>query len=184
VELSRSSSLLLRSWRGDDLDAFFDVYSRWDVMRWLGPQPRRALGDLDEARERLDRWRSRGAELAAPLGLWAIVPLEPGEADGVPVGTALLLPLADASGPSEEVEVGWHLHPDHRGRGLATAAAAALLDRAAGVGYRRVLALTDPDNEPSRAVARRLGMIDDGPTDRWFGLTTRQFVWSPAAAHR
>jgi hypothetical protein len=25
-------------------------------------------------------------------------------------------------------------------------------------------------------------MADEGPTDRWFGLTTRQFAWSPSAA--
>jgi len=28
---------------------------------------------------------------------------------------------------------------------------------------------------PSQAVAARLGMCDEGTTDRWFGLTSRQF---------
>ncbi|MFB9178321.1 GNAT family N-acetyltransferase [Dactylosporangium sucinum] len=157
----------LRHWVADDLDAFFDIYSRWDVMRWLGPQPRRALVDLDEARERLARWQARERELADPYGLWAIVP----DGSGHPVGTALLLPLHDGDGPTGEVEVGWHLHPDHQGRGLATEAARRLL-RDAPPG---VLALTDPDNERSQAVARRLGMRDEGLTDRWFGLTARQF---------
>jgi RimJ/RimL family protein N-acetyltransferase len=38
-----------------------------------------------------------------------------------------------------------------------------------------VLALTDLDNVRSQAVAARLGMSDEGTTDRWFGLTARQF---------
>ena len=69
-------------------------------------------------------------------------------------------------------EVAWHLHPDHQGRGLATEAAAAVL---ALPGVGPVLALTDPDNIRSQAVATRLGMRDEGLTERWFGLTSRQF---------
>lgn len=46
---------------------------------------------------------------------------------------------------------------------------------AAAAGITEVLALTDLDNLPSQAVATRLGMRDEGTTDRWFGLTTRQF---------
>ncbi|MET7399402.1 GNAT family N-acetyltransferase [Dactylosporangium sp. NPDC005572] len=157
----------LRHWAEDDLEAFFDIYSRWEVMRWLGPQPRRVLRDLDEARERLARWQARERDLAAPYGLWAIVP----DGSAAPVGTVLLLPLHDQDGLTDEVEIGWHLHPEHQGRGLVTEAARGLL-RDAPTG---VLALTDPDNHRSQAVARRLGMQDEGLTDRWFGLTARQF---------
>ncbi|MEV8513990.1 GNAT family N-acetyltransferase [Dactylosporangium sp. NPDC051484] len=160
-------ALRLRHWRDDDLDAFFDLYSRWEVIRHLGPHPRRALQDLDEARQRLTRWHERGADLQPPYGLWAIVP----DGEDRPVGTVLLLPLHDAAGPTDEVEIGWHLHPEHQGRGLATTAARRLLDQV----DRPVLALTDPDNHASQSVARRLGMRDEGLTDRWFGLTARQF---------
>jgi RimJ/RimL family protein N-acetyltransferase len=38
-----------------------------------------------------------------------------------------------------------------------------------------VLALTDLDNSASQAVAARLGMDDKGITERWFGLTMRQY---------
>jgi RimJ/RimL family protein N-acetyltransferase len=41
MELTRTGRLLLRHWEEDDLPAFFDLYSRDEVMRWLGPQPRR-----------------------------------------------------------------------------------------------------------------------------------------------
>ena len=165
---------MLRNWDEADLAAFFDLYSRDDVTRWLGTHPRRALTTAEEARERLDRWHARERELEPPLGLWAIVPLGPGMPPG-PVGTIVLVPLADASGPTGLIEVGWHLHPDHQGRGFATQAAAAVLAVAAKAGIEQVLALTDLDNIRSQAVAARLGMQDDGITDRWFGLTSRQF---------
>ena len=173
VELLRTKRLLLRNWEEPDLDAFFDLYSREDVIRWLGRHPRRALTTAQEARERLRRWHDREAELDSPLGLWAIVPLASGPRR--PVGTIPLLPLADDGGPTGLTEVGWHLHPDHQGRGLATEAAQAVLAAAAQAGIEQVLALTDLDNGPSQAVATRLGMHDEGITQRWFGLTTRQF---------
>lgn len=75
----------------------------------------------------------------------------------------------------ELIEVGWHLHPQHQGRGLATEAATAILAAAAKAGMEQVLALTDLDNSASQAVAARLGMRDEGITQRWFGLTSRQF---------
>jgi RimJ/RimL family protein N-acetyltransferase len=172
VELVRTERLVLRHWKESDLSAFFGLYSREDVMRWLGPYPRRALANKEEARERLHRWHDRARGLDPPLGYWAIVPLTPGTQ---PVGTIPLLPLADASGPTGLTEVGWHLHPQHQGRGLVTEAAKAILAAAAEAGIEQVLALTDPDNLRSQAVAARLSMRDEGITRRWFGLTSRQY---------
>jgi RimJ/RimL family protein N-acetyltransferase len=194
--LLRTPRLLLRSWTPADLDAYFDLYSRWEVMRWLGSHPRRAVTDVDEAARRLGRWHAVMDELPRPQGLWAIVPLDGNNGDDThatddthdtddaepthpPVGTAILLPLDDEAGnPTSELEIGWHLHPDHQGRGLATEAARALMGAAAEAGITRLLALTDEDNLASAAVATRLGMADEGVTDQWFGLTMRQFVWT------
>jgi len=174
VDLLVTSRLRLRQWREDDVEAFFDIYSRDEVSRWLGPQPQqRELTTIDDAAVRLGRWLEHGASLVPPLGLWAIVPA--GSGDDRPVGTALLLPLRDAAGSTDDIEVGWHLHPDHQHKGFATEAADALLDAAAGAGIAEVLALTYLDNVPSQAVAARLGMVDEGTTDRWFGLTMRQY---------
>jgi hypothetical protein len=50
----------------------------------------------------------------------------------------------------------------------------AILAAAAEAGMDQVLARTDPDNTRSQAVAARLGMRDEGSTQRWFDLTSHQ----------
>jgi RimJ/RimL family protein N-acetyltransferase len=58
-----------------------------------------------------------------------------------------------------EVEVGWRLHPAAWGNGYATEAARAALTAAADhLSLIRIIAVIDPANTPSIAVARRLGM--------------------------
>jgi RimJ/RimL family protein N-acetyltransferase len=174
MELLRTSRLVLRSWVEEDAPAFLDIYSRYEVIRWLGPQPRRvAVTTLESALERIRYREERISGLTAPMGLWAIVPAG-GERDE-PIGTILLMPLEDDDGPTGLVEVGWHLHPDHQGRGYATEAAGAVLDAAPATGIDEALALIDLDNVPSQRVARRLGMTDEGMTNRWFGLSLRQY---------
>ena len=174
MELLRTDRLLLRNWDEADVAAFFDVYSREEVARWLGAHPRKALATVAEAQERLGRWREHERGLSPPLGLWAIVPYAAG-VPGQPVGTLLLLPLSDDDGATGLVEVGWHLHPEFQGRGLATEAARAVLALAGTAGIDEVLALTDLDNVASQRVAERLGMTDEGETERWFGETMRQY---------
>jgi RimJ/RimL family protein N-acetyltransferase len=79
----------LRHWCDDDLTAYLDLYSRWDVMRWLGPQPRRVVEDEDEASRRLRRWVRLGDELDPPFGLWALVPRGGERGRGPPAPAAL-----------------------------------------------------------------------------------------------
>jgi len=183
MELLRTDRLLLRRWEESDVAAFFDVYSRDEVTRWLGEHPRRPLTTLAEAGERLNGWREHERGLSPPLGLWAIVPCAAGAEPGQPVGTVLLLPLSDDDGPTGLVEVGWHLHPGFQGRGLATEAARAVIALAGEAGIDQVLAITDLDNGASHRVAERLGMADDGVTERWFGLTARQYSLATRPVH-
>ena len=63
---------------------------------------------------------------------------------------------------AHEVEIGWRLHPDAWGHGYATEAGRAAL--AAGfddLGSTRIIAVIDPGNAPSVAVATRLGMTHE-----------------------
>jgi [ribosomal protein S5]-alanine N-acetyltransferase len=87
------------------------------------------------------------------LGLWAITLRETGEV----VGDCGAVPqVVDGA---EELELGWHLHPAHQGRGYATEAAIAWRDHAfATTGRDRLISLILDENAPSRRVAERIGM--------------------------
>ncbi|MED7949092.1 GNAT family N-acetyltransferase [Streptomyces sp. BE303] len=164
--------LTARLWTGADTDRAFDLYSRWEVARWLGATPR-ALESPDEAPALIDRLRARSTD--PRYGAWALERRD----TGLVVGTVLLAPLPDGDG---EVEVGWHLHPDSWGHGYATEAARAALAKGFADGLRAIHAVVRPGNDRSAAVCRRLGMTPQGRTDRWYGAELDAFLAVPDAA--
>ncbi|MEU4620187.1 GNAT family N-acetyltransferase [Actinoplanes sp. NPDC023801] len=172
-----SPRLLLREWEEKDVDFLLDMYSRWEVARFLGAAPR-VLSGRDDAVATLTRWRGRQDDVHT---VWAIQD----RATGRLLGTALLVPLL-ASGekllPAGETEIGWHLHPDAWGKGYATEAANAVMSYAARSGIDPVLAVTYPENTASQAVCRRLGMRHVGPTDRYYNVTLELFTTEERAA--
>lgn len=56
------------------------------------------------------------------------------------------------------VEVGYRVHPDLRGRGLATEAATAVRDTAAAAGIGHLVAIIRPHNLASQRVATKIGL--------------------------
>ncbi|MGC5017855.1 GNAT family N-acetyltransferase [Micromonospora sp. DT47] len=160
--------LVLRDWTDApaDLDRIFDIYSRTEITRWLAASGL-PLTAPAQAAERLRIWRDRHAGHGGRYGTWAIQVRD----TGTVAGTVILKPLPGADGVTEtaDVEVGWHLHPDSWGHGYATEAARAVLAREFAVGAREVYAVVSPGNEPSMAVARRLGMTHLGRRTDWYG---------------
>lgn len=107
------------------------VRTRDDAVRWI-------------------EWQSRNyAE--HDFGLWVVE-----THDGRFVGDCGLT-MQDVEG-TPHVEVGYHVVPELRGRGLATEAARAVRDCAAAHGVDHLVALIRPENTPSQGVARALGM--------------------------
>jgi RimJ/RimL family protein N-acetyltransferase len=165
--------LVVRTYCDDDVDFVYDMYSRWEVQQYLGSAPR--------VMESRDRAVEKVRELAACtpdqlLGAWAIVLRD----DGRRLGTVLLkkLPLSEGIRPVDEhddVEVGWHLHPDAWGHGYASEAGAGALRRAFQAGVDEVFAVTYPQNVASQAVCRRIGMTHLGSTDRYYDVTSELF---------
>ncbi|HEY0259802.1 MAG TPA: GNAT family N-acetyltransferase [Lacisediminihabitans sp.] len=163
--------LTLRPWEPEDRDFVFDLYSRWEVQRFIGVVPR-VMEDPADADLRIARWRELDDP---PLGVYAVGL----GVDGPLIGTILLKSIP-ASGPqplpSGDIEIGWHFHPDAWGRGYATEAAAAVLARAIAAGLPRVVAVTHPLNSASQAVCRRIGMVHAGLTTAYYNTTCELFV--------
>jgi ribosomal-protein-serine acetyltransferase len=66
------------------------------------------------------------------------------------------------NGHTRSGEIGYWIDAGYEGRGLVTMTVEVLLDQAFGpLGMDRVTLHTDPANERSRAVARRLGFIEE-----------------------
>jgi RimJ/RimL family protein N-acetyltransferase len=166
--LAETARLVIRPWRPEEVDRFFDIYSREEVSRWFSSGPMR---DRSEAVARLQRSLD---QLAADgrFGSWAVV--ERGAI--APAGTILLKALPDGDG---EIEIGWHLHPGSWGRGIATEAAGAVLAHAFAVGVPEVWAVVDPRNHRSAAVAHRIGMRLTGVTHRWYHEPSLMFWAGP-----
>lgn len=83
---------------------------------------------------------------------------------------------SDGSESADEVEIGWHLHPDSWGNGYATEAAKAVLDHGFRHGLSEILAIAKPDNAPSLAVMHRIGMTHLGRTSRWYGIEAELYT--------
>src|SRR5712691_9893555 len=156
--------LLLRQWRDDDVDALLEIYTQ---PEYLATMPAKTL---DETRKQLD-WLRR-AWIEDGHCHWAACDLESGRLIGrIGLQCHRDWPLADRPVP----EVGWVLHRDWWGRGLATEGGQAGVDawREHLQDEPRLYSFTTPDNRRSRAVMERLGFAHRGEA-HWHGYDV---VW-------
>ena len=147
--------LILRVPEESDVDAWTEMYAQPEVQRFLNARPREHVAEyIRVIRER---------HAADGFGILAAVRKE----DGRVIGRAGMLVWDERTwtpttlreaGAHGEVEIGWALHPDVWGRGYATEASVRCRDFVLEEVRRRVIALIDPDNERSIAVAERLGL--------------------------
>ncbi|MGH2849062.1 MAG: GNAT family N-acetyltransferase [Solirubrobacteraceae bacterium] len=170
--VAETDRLTIRQWRLDEVDRWLDIYSRDEVVRWLGGP---AIHERSAAIELIERNAARLTQ-DPRFGSWAIVE----RLSGVPAGTVLLKPLPNGDGA---IEIGWQLHPDSWRKGLASEAAAALLERAFADGLDEVWAVTMSDNDRSARVCQRIGMRLLGITHRWYPDPSLMF-WKGAQPHQ
>ncbi|HET8718899.1 MAG TPA: GNAT family N-acetyltransferase [Nocardioidaceae bacterium] len=144
----RTERLELRAYRPEDLAAFADLHAREDVTRYL-PWPVR---DADAARAALERHQRMRLDRDGD-GI-TLAGFEPDT--GRLVGEFVLILRSNEHGGGE---LGYLLHPDFQGRGLATEGARAALELAfERLRWRRVIARIDARNTASARVLQRLGM--------------------------
>jgi RimJ/RimL family protein N-acetyltransferase len=165
----RTERLVVRDWRDDEAARMFDMYSRPEVVQYLGSSPT-PMASPDRATAAIARVREHNAGAPPAQGWWAVEVA----ATGTVAGTIALGTIEDD--PDGTLEIAWHLHPDSQGFGYATEAARAVLARAHAAGHPEVLVLVAPANEASLAVARRLGLEPRGRTDRYYGMTLQVFA--------
>jgi RimJ/RimL family protein N-acetyltransferase len=163
----KTERLLIRPWRDEEAPRVLDIQSRLEVVKWLDDGPPKLMRTLDEAHERIASYHRKSE--VPPRGHWAIEVRE----SGVVAGSVNLLPIP--SGEHDEVEIGWSLHPDSWGHGYASEAARAVLRLGLEHGLPEIIALTNLDNYASQAVCRRIGMRDDGVTDKWYPEPSRVY---------
>ena len=147
----RTERLVLRPASPEDLAAMLRYNSDADVVRYL------PYGVLDESSmaEKLTKLCANTAPQVTDDVLTLVI-----EHDGAVVGD-LMLRLKDGDPPSV-AEIGWVSHPDHRGRGLVTEGARALVDLAfRHYGLHRVYAQLDARNTESARLCERLGMTHE-----------------------
>jgi RimJ/RimL family protein N-acetyltransferase len=164
--------LVIRPWHATDRDFVYDVYSRWEVQQYLGRDPQ-VMASPDAADAWIARTIARDDDV---LGISAVTRAD----DGRPLGTMLLKPIPWSEGASqgrpEDIEIGWHFHPDAWGNGYASEAATAVLAHGFTAGLSVIVAVTYPDNFASQQVARRVGMTYQGPSDRYYDMTCELFT--------
>lgn len=138
--------LALRELTPDDLDFVAEMLADAQVMRFYAMRY-----DRGAAFEWLERQRARYARDGHAL--WLVCE----RSSGLPVGQVGLVTQTIDGTP--QPEIGYLIHRPYWRRGYATEAALGTRAHAFGpLGYGRVISLIRPENEPSRGVARKLGM--------------------------
>jgi RimJ/RimL family protein N-acetyltransferase len=139
-----TARLTLRPLRPEDADALLEVYTHPLVEAWIGPHSRGRVS------QEIAFQVAGQAEWG--YSVWAVERRD----DGRFLGDCGLQPL-EHRGP--EVELGYDLHPDVWGQGLATEAATAVVQAAFGtLGLDRVMAVVKPANAGSRRVLEKAGL--------------------------
>ena len=123
------------------------------VARWIGPHARSDV--VREIEQQVEHQASLG------YSLWAVEE----RASGRFIGDCGLQPL-EHHGP--EIELGYDLHPDAWGRGLATEGARAVMQQAFGpLDLERVVAVVKPDHVASQRVLEKAGLRRSGTRDAY-----------------
>lgn len=138
--------LLIRPWQAQDRTSFTSLMQDTEVTRYVNAGLAYTEKDVDEFLARQSR---QLAEHDMCMG--AVVE----KSSNRVIGIAGTQPL----GTTGDLEIGWIFAREVWGKGYATEAGAAAMHHVLEtVGRRRVVAIIDPPNEPSKRVAARLGM--------------------------
>ena len=146
--------LLLRRWREEDREPFFQMCQDADVMRYLLPITDRVASNAFI--DRLERHFDTNG-----FGMCAAERRDTDEFIGI---IGLQIPRI-AITPEPCIEAGWRLCRSAWGQGFAREGARAIMDAGfAHLGVNEIVAVTAIQNERSWRVMERLGLLRDAAT--------------------
>lgn len=147
--IATTERLRLREWEEADRTRFHERMNRPDVMQHLG-----GVQTFEEWEKPFER--ILGFQRDYGHTFWVLEDRSTGEIAGF---CGLKRVNADGTDMTGQFEIGWRLHPDYWGKGIAKEAAIASLDLAFGrFGAPHVIALTVHANRDSWGLMQRLGM--------------------------
>ncbi len=141
--------LVFRRFDTADLEPMYSYQRREDYAQyaWRGPRTREECERALAENSGLRPWSRDGDHVR-----FAVSPKGSRELVG-----EIVLTLTEAE--ADQVEIGWVVHPDHAGKGIASEAARAAIEFAfASLGAHRVCASLDALNVSSAKVCERIGM--------------------------
>ncbi|MFP3580772.1 GNAT family protein [Arthrobacter sp. efr-133-TYG-104] len=149
--------LVLRRFEAEDLDRFHGYQSLPETARFL------FRNELSRTRSMEVLGRYANFQFTGE-GDWVCLAIERKDRPGLQ--GEIVLKWLEGTGQGE---IGWILHPDARGQGIATEAAEAVLDLAFGqLAFHRVDAKLDALNTGSAGICQRLGMrLEAALVDNW-----------------
>jgi len=144
----RTERLLLRPSWPEDLDELLALLSEEDIARNLG------VSAMPRSREELQALLVRPRSPRLPH---FFINLRENHSIKLVGGIGL-------GQPEDDVELGYWIAPQYRGRGFAEEAARAVLTHAKAIGHRTILACHFADSPASGAVLEKAGFVRTGET--------------------
>jgi RimJ/RimL family protein N-acetyltransferase len=179
VTTIETSRLLLRPWQSDDLAELTRLLADPEVTRYIilnGPFTPHELAEVSA--RTLQQWNHNG------FGPWVAIE----KATGRWVGRIGLNEIVDWPFP-DKFEVGWELHQEFWGRGLATEGGqAAMRYGFEVVGLTRIMSASMATNTASRRVMDKCGLRFQGELHlpdtvlAWYAIDRVQWQTSQTAA--
>jgi RimJ/RimL family protein N-acetyltransferase len=173
MELS-TARLLLRPAAEGDLDFYFDLRNRPEILALPGREPRPRSDVEHQLRGWIQQWDERD------FGAWTVFDRRTDER----LGRVELDPIGSGwAGLSPDAfEIGCVVHPNRWNRDIATEATLLVTaDCFSRVGLERLVALTTVDNKPSLHALEEVGMRRSGETHHLDDQTTYELFELTAA---
>jgi|688.fasta_scaffold338884_2 RimJ/RimL family protein N-acetyltransferase len=181
MSILTSSRLTFRPWDPErDAEHAIALYGDPLVLRYIGNPP--PATTAQQVKPKLEAYANVAAKYGDGSMIWAV---ERKDLPGIPIGTGLFKQLVDGDGKLlGDYEIGWHLRQDEWGKDLGTEIGWTMLQAAVD---RRpdipvIIAIAYPENTPSIAIMRKMGMREIGLTDKYYGLNALMHQITPNEA--